>query len=63
MCLSTVYENTEDAGNILMSNVTRIEVRDNLVVLTDIMERKLEIDGTLTFVDLLQHKAIVRERA
>lgn len=63
MCLSTVYENTEDAGNILMSNVTRIEVRDNLVVLTDIMERKLEIDGTLTFVDLLQNKAIVRERA
>ena len=63
MCLSTVYENTEDAGNILMSNVTRIEVRDNLVVLTDIMERKLEIDGTLTFVDLLQNKAIVKERA
>lgn len=63
MCLSTVYENTEDAGNILMSNVTRIEVRDNLVVLTDIMERKLEIDGTLVFVDLLQNKAIVKERA
>ena len=46
-----------------MSNVTRIEVRDNLVVLTDIMERKLEIDGTLVFVDLLQNKAIVKERA
>ncbi len=63
MCLSTVYENTEDAGNILMSNVTRIEVRDNLVVLTDLLERKLEIDGTLVFVDLLQNKAIVKERA
>lgn len=62
MCLSTVYENTEDAGNILMSNVTRIEVRDNLVVLTDLLERKLEIDGTLVFVDLLQNKAIVKER-
>ncbi|MDO5448558.1 MAG: CooT family nickel-binding protein [Clostridia bacterium] len=63
MCLSTVYENTEDSENILMSNVTRIEVKDNLVVLTDLMERKLEIDGTLLFVDLLQNKAIVKERA
>ena len=63
MCLSTVYENTGDAENILMSNVTKIEVKDNLVILTDLMERKLEIDGTLLFVDLLQNKAIVKERA
>ncbi len=63
MCLSTVYGNNEDAGNILMSNVTRIEVKDNLVILTDLLERKLEIDGDLIFVDLLANKAIVKERA
>ncbi|MCQ2460783.1 MAG: CooT family nickel-binding protein [Clostridia bacterium] len=61
MCLSTVYENTEDAANVLMGNVTKIEVKDNLVVLTDLMERKLEIDGDLVFVDLIENKAIIRQ--
>lgn len=63
MCLSTVYENTLDDSKILMSNVAKIEIKDNLVVLTDLMERKLEIDGELVFVDLLSSKAIVKERA
>ena len=45
-----------------MSNVAKIEIKDNLVVLTDLMERKLEIDGELVFVDLLSSKAIVKER-
>lgn len=62
MCLSTVYENTLDDSKILMSNVAKIEIKDNLVVLTDLMERKLEIDGELVFVDLLSSKAIVKER-
>ncbi|MBQ0135429.1 MAG: CooT family nickel-binding protein [Oscillospiraceae bacterium] len=62
MCLSTVYENTLDDSKILMSNVAKIEIEDNLVVLTDLMERKLEIDGELVFVDLLSSKAIVKER-
>ncbi len=62
MCLSTVYANNEDAASILMSNVTRIEIKDNLVVLTDLLERKIEIDGVLLSVDLLQNKAVVKER-
>ncbi len=63
MCLSTVYGNDIDSGNILMSNVAKIEILDNLVVLTDLMERKLEIDGDLVSVDLLSSKVIVKERA
>ena len=61
MCLSTVYKNTEDPENVLMSNVTRIELRDNKVIITDLMEREQVIDGDLLFVDLLGAKAIIKE--
>lgn len=61
MCLSTVYKNTEDLENVLMSNVARIELRDNKVIITDLMEREQVIDGDLLFVDLLGAKAIIKE--
>ena len=50
MCLSTVYKNTENPENVLMSNVARIELRDNKVIITDLMEREQVIDGDLLFV-------------
>ena len=61
MCLSTVYKNTEDPENVLMSNVAKIELRDGKVIITDLMERQQEIDGDLLFVDLLGAKAIIKE--
>ena len=61
MCLSIVYKNTEDPENVLMSNVAKIELRDNKVIITDLMERQQEIDGDLLFVDLLGAKAIIKE--
>lgn len=61
MCLSTVYKNMEDPENVLMSNVAKIELRDNKVIITDLMERQQEIDGDLLFVDLLGAKAIIKE--
>ena len=39
MCLSTVYKNKKVPEDILMNNVMRIECKDGLVVLTDLMER------------------------
>ena len=63
MCLSTVYKNTEDADNILMGNVAKIEINGDIVKITDLMERSMEIDGELLFVDLLGAKAIIKERA
>lgn len=61
MCLSTVYKNELTPQNILMSNVAKIECRDGKVIITDLMERQLEIDGDLLFVDLLGAQAIIRE--
>ena len=61
MCLSTVYKNTKEPANVVMSNVQAIEVQDGQVLLTDLMERQTVIVGTLVSVDLIGGVAIVKE--
>ena len=60
MCLSTVYKNKKVPEDILMNNVMRIECKDGLVVLTDLMERQVAIEGTLQ-ANLVDGYVIVRE--
>lgn len=59
MCLSTVYKNVKTPDSIVMRNVMRIECRDGKVILTDLMERSLEIEGTLAKADLIDGYVIV----
>ena len=61
MCLSTVYKNTMEPASVAMKNVMRIECRDGLVILTDLMERQLEIRGVLTEANLVDGFVIVKE--
>ncbi len=61
MCLSTVYKNRMEPESIVMRNVMRIECRDGCVVLTDLMERQMAIEGTLEQANLVDGFVIVRE--
>ena len=61
MCLSTVYKNTKEPASIPMKNVTSIECRDGKVIVTDLMERQLEIEGTLERAELVDGFVIIRE--
>lgn len=61
MCLSTVYKNELDPQYIAMRNVMTIECRGNQVVLTDLMERQMVLDGTLKKANLVDGYAIVEE--
>ena len=61
MCLSTVYKNTKTEASIAMKNVMRIECRDGLVILTDLMDRTLEIPGQLLEANLVDGFVIVKE--
>lgn len=62
MCLSTVYKNTLEPAAIAMKNVMRIECQDGKVILTDLMERQLEIEGVLAEANLVDGFVIVREQ-
>ena len=61
MCLSTVYKNKMDAEAVIMRNVMRIECKDGQVILTDLMERTMAIEGTLEMANLVDGIAIIKE--
>lgn len=61
MCLSTVYKNKMIPEAVLMKNVMSIECRDGVVILTDLMERQMAIEGTLEKANLVDGYVIVRE--
>lgn len=61
MCLSTVYKNTKTPEAIVMKNVMALECRDGMVILTDLMERTMAIEGTLELANLVEGYVIVKE--
>lgn len=61
MCLSTVYRNSKTPEAVVMKNVMRLECKDGMVILTDLMERQVAIEGTLEEANLVDGFVIVRE--
>ena len=61
MCLSTVYKNIMAPETVVMKNVMAIECRDGLVILTDLMERQVAIEGRLEKANLVDGFVIIRE--
>lgn len=61
MCLSTVYKNQKNEAAVAMRNVMRIECKDGQVILTDLMDRTMAIDGQLLEANLVDGFVIVKE--
>lgn len=61
MCLSTVYKNTMEPASIAMKNVTTIRCEENAVILTDLMDREITIEGRLQEANLVDGYVIVKE--
>ncbi len=60
MCLSTVYKNKMEPETVVMRNVMRIECKEGCVILTDLMERQVAIEGTLELANLVDGFVIVK---
>ena len=61
MCLSTVYKNEKTEQNVAMRNVMQIECKDGCVILTDLMDRTMAIEGTLVSANLVDGFVIIKE--
>ena len=61
MCLSTVYKNAKTPDATAMKNVMSLECKDGYVILTDLMERTMAIEGVLESANLVDGYVIVRE--
>ena len=62
MCLSTVYKNKMKPETVVMRNVMHIECKDGMVILTDLMDRQVAIEGTLEEANLVDGFVIVKEK-
>ena len=60
MCLSTVYKNTMTPDAVVLRNVMKIENKDGVIVLTDLMERQVAVECTLEKANLVDGIAIIR---
>ena len=61
MCLSTVYKNTMAPETVVMRNVMHIQCKDGCVILTDLMERSVSIEGALKEANLVEGFVVVEE--
>ena len=61
MCLSTVYKNKKSPEDVIMQNVMKVECRDGCVILTDLMDRQVAVEGQLQEANLVDGLVIVRE--
>ena len=61
MCLSTVYKNTMSPETVVMKNVMQIECKDGCIIITDLMERSVSIEGQLLSANLVEGYVIVKE--
>ena len=61
MCLSTVYKNNTAPESVLMKNVMRIECKDGAIVLTDLMDRTVAVEGTLEYANLVEGVVLIKE--
>ena len=60
MCLANVYRDRAEKENLLLTNVQKIECKDGMVILTDLMERQKVVEGSLEYVDLVGNTAVIR---
>ena len=63
MCLSTVYKNSRAEENVVLRNVMQLECKDGCVILTDLMERTVAIEGVLESANLVEGYVVVKETA
>ena len=62
MCLSTVYKNVKEEANIALRNVMKIECSGSTIVLTDLMDRQVAIEGELVEANLVDGFVIIKEK-
>ena len=61
MCLSTVYKNSMEPQNVVLRNVMHIKCEEDSVILTDLMDRQVVIQGRLVEANLVDGFVIVEE--
>ena len=60
MCLSTVYKNEKMPETMVMNNVMSIRCEEDMVILTDLMERTVAVQGYIESANLVDGFVIIK---
>lgn len=60
MCLSTVYKNEKMPETMVMNNVMSIRCEEDTVILTDLMERTVAVQGYIESANLVDGFVIIK---
>ena len=63
MCLSTVYKTSQKPENVVLTNVQRIEDKGGTILLTNIMEQQVAVEGRIAVADLVNGYVVIEEAA
>lgn len=63
MCLSTAYRNTKMPEAIFMKNVMEIQIKDGVILLTDLLGNEMAVEGTLQEANLVEGFVLIQEEA
>ena len=63
MCLSTAYRNTKTPEAIFMKNVMEIQIKDGVILLTDLLGNEMAVEGTLQEANLGEGFVLIQEEA
>lgn len=63
MCLSTAYRNTKTPEAIFMKNVMEIQIKDGVILLTDLLGNEMAVEGTLQEANLVEGFVLIQEEA
>lgn len=63
MCLSTAYRNTKTPEAIFMKNVMEIQIKDGVILLTDLLGNEMAVAGTLQEANLVEGFVLIQEEA
>lgn len=63
MCLSTAYRNTKTPEAIFMKNVMEIQIKDGVILLTDLLGNETAVEGTLQEANLVEGFVLIQEEA
>ena len=63
MCLSTAYRNAKTPEAIFMKNVMEIQIKDDVILLTDLVGNEMAVEGTLQEANLVEGFVLIQEEA
>ncbi len=62
MCLAAAYKNKEAPENLICKFVSNIQLREDQIVLTDLLGETVSLPGKLHTVDLVKNIVIIDDK-